>query len=230
MASQTGGDNMRRIIEAPGQWGLMLSAEGEHNLRGIPDDRVVGLDNGVVTACNTEAKRRGLSGFADLPADDLVEVCRGWDPTLYAKIVERFGARADFIVLPDLIAGGTESLARSSEWIPWALARCDRALVPVQDGMAADNVRPILSDRIGIFVGGLTEFKESTVGPVWGPLAREVGCWLHVGRVNTARRIFICKDAGAHSFDGTSASIFGRATLRKLDGASRQRGLFDTCT
>jgi hypothetical protein len=226
MASQTGGDNMRRIIDAPGEWGLMLSAEGEHNTRGLPDDRHVGLDNGVVTPCNHEARRRGLKGFQDLPAGDLVEICRGWDPALYETIVERFGDRASFVVLPDLIAGGLDSLERSTEWISWALERCERALIPVQDGMTAADVAPLLTERVGIFVGGLTEFKESTSPTVWGPLAREVGCWLHVGRVNTVRRVWICGDAGAHSFDGTSVSIYSK-NLRKLDGAIRQERLFE---
>lgn len=202
MASQTGGENMRRIIAAPGKWGLMLSADGEHNLRGLPPGRHVGLDNGVVSACNRAARAEGLGGFEYLPRDKLVSVCRSWDPGRFETIVGRFGDRASFVVLPDIIAGGRESLNRSREWINWALRRCERALVPVQDGIEATDVASILGPRVGIFVGGLDSFKERTSPTVWGPLARAKGCWLHVGRVNTTRRIWICSDAGAHSLDG----------------------------
>jgi hypothetical protein len=225
MASQTGGGNMRAIIDAPGRWGLMVSAEGEHNLRGIPDDRVVGIDNGIVSVCNREARARGLKGFQELDRETIVATCAGWDPAPFEKIIGRFGARATFAILPDIIAGGVASIGRSREWIDWTLARCELALLPVQDGMAPDDVAGILGPRVGIFVGGLDEWKERTAPALWGPLARRVGCWLHVGRVNTTRRIAICQDAGAHSFDGTSVSIY-RKNLRKLDGAARQQRLF----
>ena len=41
----------------------------------------------------------------------------------------------------------------------------------------------------------------------WGTFSREVGCHYHVGRVNSQRRIHLCAQAGAHSFDGSSASM-----------------------
>lgn len=227
IASQTGGPNMRRIIEAPGEWGLMISATGEHNLRGLPDDRMVAIDNGVVTSCNRAAKEAGLERFDMLEPEAMRDASRlGWDPTPFKKVVERFGARASWVVLPDIIAGGHESLGRSLAWAQWCLDRVERVLVPVQDGMDPARVGEHLGDRVGIFVGGSTEFKEQTSGPVWGALSRSRGCWLHVGRVNTCRRIFICQDAGAHSFDGTSVSIFGQKTMRKLDGAARQTHMF----
>ena len=51
-----------------------------------------------------------------------------------------------------------------------------------------------LGARVGIFVGGSTPFKLETM-PAWGELAREIGCWLHVGRVNSGRRIRDCHAA-----------------------------------
>ncbi len=63
----------------------------------------------------------------------------------------------------------------------------------------------------------------------WGALARETGCYLHVGRVNTAVRIRLCSAAGADSFDGTSPSRFA-CTLPLLDGARRQPDLLAFCS
>jgi hypothetical protein len=74
--------------------------------------------------------------------------------------------------------------------------------------------------RIGIFVGGSTAWKiESLI--LWGRFAAIFGCYLHVGRVNTARRIRLCALAGADSFDGSSASRFA-TTLPLLEAARRQ--------
>ena len=100
-------------------------------------------------------------------------------------------------------------------------------LLAVQDGIAPADVEAIVGPDVGIAVGGSTGSKESTCRQ-WGRLAAEKGAYLHVLRVNTARRIAICADAGAHSFDGTSASRFAK-TIRPLDNARRQLSMFGGC-
>jgi hypothetical protein len=119
------------------------------------------------------------------------------------------GAGADFGVCADIVGGGRESLALSLRWLPRVLETCPVALIPVQDGMELADVEPLLSSRVGIFVGGApdTDFKERTT-PLWATACRRAGAWCHVGRVNTQRRIAICKAAGATSFDGTAATRF----------------------
>ena len=96
-------------------------------------------------------------------------------------------------------------------------------LIPVQNGMTAADIRPLVNDRVGIFVGGDTDWKISTL-PVWGRLAAETGCYLHVGRVNTRRRIKLCATCGVDSFDGTSVSRFA-VTIHHLDAEVRQCAL-----
>jgi exonuclease SbcC len=97
-------------------------------------------------------------------------------------------------------------------------------LIAVQNEMQLDDVAPYLSPVVGIFIGGSTEWKEATAEP-WGHLARRRNCHLHVGRVNSARRIHICAAAGADSFDGSGPSRFSNA-LPRLDRATRQPDLF----
>ena len=82
----------------------------------------------------------------------------------------------------------------------------------------------IVTGRVGIFVGGTTEWKLSTLLD-WGRFAATSGCWLHVGRVNTTRRIALCAAAGADSSDGSSAVQFP-STEGKLRRASTQADLY----
>ncbi|GAG31177.1 unnamed protein product, partial [marine sediment metagenome] len=146
------------------------------------------LDNG---AWSVHAKGKG--GHLDLD--------------LFTRLVDQLGARADWCTAPDAVGGGALSLSLSLAWLPWVLDRTRLALIPVQDGMSKADLRPHLGKRVGIFVGGTTEWKLSST-PMWGELAAELGCYLHVGRVNTMGRMKICAAAGTHSIDGTSAIQF----------------------
>jgi hypothetical protein len=147
-----------------------------------------------------------------------------FDVDAFDRHVSAFGDRAEFIVAPDIVAAGLDSLRLTAEWLPRLAGVGRRRLVAVQDGMTAADVRPYLSPTVGIFVGGSTAWKLATMR-LWGVLARECRTYLHVGRVNTIRRIRYCADAGADSFDGTSATRFA-CTVPKLDNARRQTNLF----
>lgn len=142
----------------------------------------------------------------------------------FMAAVDSIGAEADFVVAPDIVAGGRASLDLTRKWLPWLLERTMVALIAVQNGMVPGDVMHRLGKRCGIFVGGTTEWKEKTM-PMWGALARECGAICHVGRVNTQRRIFLCAAAGATSFDGSSASRFAK-TVPPLDHARKQIDLF----
>jgi len=113
--------------------------------------------------------------------------------------------------------------------------------------MTVDVVRPVLrSLGAGIFVGGTcnSDFRQPDGSylypegydsfrggwklrtmPAWGALARELGCWLHIARVNSARRIRLCHLAGANSFDGTCVTKFPIHAAR-LNEARLSPGLF----
>lgn len=196
-ASRTGTKRNLAALRAAG-WRLLVSATGVHRHEGFP----YAIDNGAWTAFQQD---------------------RPFDADAFRKLLRSHGDRADWIAVPDIVAGGLESLAFSRSWFA-ELAAYRLILIPVQDGMTVDDVRPLLGPRVGIFLGGTTEWKLSTMQQ-WGELARHVGAYYHVGRVNTKKRIRMCQEAGAHSFDGTSVSRFS-VNLPRLDGAIRQ-GHFD---
>lgn len=139
-----------------------------------------------------------------------------WDERAFVAMVERYAAGADWVIAPDVVAGGLDSLRLSERWLPWLSDRCRRVLIAVQDGMTPADVAGLVDDRIGIAIGGSTEWKVSELGRgTWAGLP----CWRHALRVNTVRRIALC--AGLDSFDGSSPTRFAVNTAR-LSGAAAQ--------
>lgn len=146
-----------------------------------------------------------------------------WQSEPFVKTLLDHGESADFAVVPDIVAGGAESLQRSLDWLDRVLNHAPVALIAVQDGMTHKDVGHLLGPRVGLFVGGSTEWKIATLHN-WARVARAAGAWCHVGRVNTAGRMKRCTTAGVTSIDGTSVTRFV-CTLSKLDGARRQLSL-----
>lgn len=152
-----------------------------------------------------------------------------WNEAAFLRALDQFGPTADFIVVPDVVANREASIARTALWLPRLLARPDlaatRFLVAVQDGMTEGDLAPFLKDRrVGLFIGGSTEWKVANIIP-WGRWGKSRGLYVHVGRVNTARRIAICAAGGVDSIDGTSATKFAK-TLPLLSRAASQSDLF----
>ena len=181
-------------------WRLLISAMGVLRHEGFQ----YCLDNGAWTA-----HQKGLA----------------FDEARFDKALVKMGPGSDFTICPDIVGGGRESLAFSLKWLDRVLEYAPIALIPVQDGMELADVEHLLSPRVGIFVGGSpdTNFKERTT-PLWATACRRAGAWCHVGRVNSQRRIAICKSAGATSFDGTSATKYS-VELPKLNRAVVQQSL-----
>lgn len=193
-ASRTGTRRNLAALRAAG-WRLMVSAKGVLRTEGFR----YALDNGAWTAFQQQQP-------FDVPA--------------FERAVRELGTGADFVVVPDIVAGGLESLAFSLDWLP---RLSGLRLLAVQDGMTEDDVAPHIGRSVGVFVGGSTPFKEHTMAG-WAKLARSRGAYCHVGRVNTVRRIRQCADAGVDSFDGSSASRFALMVPR-MEAARRQLSL-----
>ena len=123
-----------------------------------------------------------------------------------------------------MVAGGMASLEFSLGWIP-KLKHLKKLLLPVQDGMDVFSVAAVLHEHrnVGIFLGGSTEWKLKTMY-TWGVVAATVNRHYHVGRVNSMRRIRMAAEAGADSFDGTSATMYA-CTLPMLEAARQQPSL-----
>lgn len=180
--------------------------------------------NGVCLFRRREHSEPKACGTRSTTAHGQFQQQQPFDEPAFLVAIERLGVGADWIVLPDIVEGGLPSLDYSLKWKERLRGMPSQLLIAVQDGMQLEDVASFLSPTVGIFVGGSTPWKEATA-EAWGSLARRRNCHLHVGRVNSARRIRICAAAGANSFDGTSASRFSK-TLPRLDRATRQSDMF----
>ncbi len=141
----------------------------------------------------------------------------------FEAALRKMGRGADWITVPDIVAGGLSSLRFSLSWLD-QVAAFGPPLLAVQDGIEPGDVQHLIGPKVGIFLGGTTDWKLQTMR-AWGKLAQKQRAYFHVARVNSVKRINLCMDAGAHSFDGTSVTRFGK-TLRRLDLGRRQQHLF----
>lgn len=123
------------------------------------------------------------------------EVWSGWQ---WQKMLDRVKASKLaplWVLVPDSVMNRTATINLWKHYSPvakrygWPLAFC------VQDGMSPGDVP---SDCDVVFVGGSTKFKWQTI-KIWvGNFPR-----VHVGRVNTLDRLWLCQDLGVESVDGT---------------------------
>jgi hypothetical protein len=192
-ASRTGTRRNLAVLARYG-WRLMLSPEGVLRTEGFR----YAMDNGAWSAYQQK---------------------REWNEQRFYAAVEKFGRDADFVVCPDVVCGGAASLALSLRHLPRLQQQTEQVLFAVQDGMESSDIAPHVGASVGIFVGGSDQWKEMSMER-WGQLAREAGCWLHVGRCNTGRRVRLANLAGATSFDGTGPSRFSAAL--RAPNAARQ--------
>lgn len=193
-ASRTGTRRNLDALRAAG-WRLLISRAGVWRDEGF----AYAIDNGAWTDFQTQ---------------------QPFDEKGFWRLLLTMGDRADWVAVPDIVAGGMASLDLSRSWLPRVLAHASHALIPVQDGMTPADLAPLVGQRVGIFLGGSTEWKLATMEE-WGRFCAERVVHYHVARVNTARRFRLAHASGAWSVDGSSASRFAE-TLPALDRAARQ--------
>lgn len=129
-----------------------------------------------------------------------------FDEDAFRGLLSKYGAGADFILLPDHVGGGWWSFRFSMQWLEECREFGAPLLVPVQDGMTPELVdETCAAEGIGFAIGGTTAWKESVLcSPDWADLATRHYC--HVLRVNTRPRYRQSVLFGARSIDGSSPS------------------------
>jgi hypothetical protein len=115
-------------------------------------------------------------------------------------------SRCLFATAPDVVADAAGTLDRSTPWLPKIRELGYPAAFVAQDG--AETVGVPWDEFDALFLGGTTEWK---LGPHAAQLTREAkarGKWVHMGRVNSERRLRYAAAIGCDSVDGTYL-VFG---------------------
>lgn len=127
----------------------------------------------------------------------------GFDPDAYRKMLKTLNGIPGclFVTIPDVVGDHEATWLNYLEWM--GEVEQPRAYV-LQDG--AEHVP--WNGIAALFVGGSTEYKLSREAEEWVREAKDRGKWVHMGRVNSWRRLKLAKAWGVDSIDGTQLSMF----------------------
>lgn len=111
--------------------------------------------------------------------------------------------KPDFVVLPDIVAGGKPSLNESIAWRK-VLPDSYNYYCAIQDGMKVTDMPSAFLDKIGgVFIGGSVNWKMKSIDE-WVEFAHKHGLKCHVGRIGTLQRLLICQQKGVDSVDSSN--------------------------
>lgn len=153
-------------------------------------------DNGCFNGFNPRKVTQLLHSLEDMPGCVFFNAPDSFD---------RVSMRGDAI----------ETLQMFREWQPRIDAYGLPVAITLQNGVTSAMLRPVWDDLQAVFVGGATEFKYSDIVRDLVAEAKERGKWVHMGRVNSARRIVYAGAIECNSFDGTGFCKFPK-TLDEL--------------
>lgn len=124
----------------------------------------------------------------------------------------RFGllSNPDFVVIPDKVAKGDNSLKYSNAWMDYLNQNFPyfKYYLAVQDGMSIETVEKGIQARMydGLFVGGTKPWKYKN-GEKWVQLAHKYGLPIHCGAIGTRKNILWAKSIAFDSVDSGVAMI-----------------------
>jgi hypothetical protein len=153
-----------------------------------------------------------------------------FDEPAFLRMLERCRwakERCLFIAAPDVVGKARETADLFREWAPRIRAYHYPVALVAQDGLSWPDVPWDQLDCI--FIGGTTAYKLGAEAARIVVEAHLYGKWVHMGRVNTARRLQYAAAIGVDSVDGSGWSRFPSDMLRRhgalLRTLSEQRRL-----
>lgn len=84
----------------------------------------------------------------------------------------------------------------------------------IQDGI--ERVGVPWGDCAAVFIGGTTAFKLGPIARHCVELAKQYGAWVHMGRVNTIKRLMYAQQIGCDSVDGSGFARFPDAMIPRF--------------
>ena len=119
-----------------------------------------------------------------------------------------------FATAPDVVGDALATWERSAPWLPRIRALGYPVALVGQDGM---EDMPVPWDEFdALFIGGSTEWKLGPEAAVLADEARGRGKWVHMGRVNSRKRLKYAESIGCDSADGTYLTFGPSVNLPRL--------------
>lgn len=169
-----------------------------------PDARPWAVDNGAFAGFEEAAFERLLARLVDIPG------CL-------------------WVAAPDVVADAEATLASFVKWEPRIRSLGFDVVFVLQDGQRAESIP---WERLEcLFIGGSTEYKMGAEARAFAAEAKRRGKLVHMGRVNSLRRLRYADAIGCDSVDGTKYSRFADThlprALRALRRLADQQRLFE---
>lgn len=131
---------------------------------------------------------------------------KAFDAEAFVAMLERHAWRSDclFVAAPDVVGNAEKTLAKFHRWAIVIRAFGLPVALVAQDGLTVEAVPWI--DLDALFIGGTTAWKLGEAAEALVSAAKANRKWVHMGRVNTLKRIRLAARIGCDSFDGTTFS------------------------
>ena len=140
-----------------------------------------------------------------------------WDETRWWDWLVRHADRAAtcaFAVAPDVVGDAWRSHLRAAPWLPQIRELGYSVAYVAQDGL--QNLPVPWREFDVLFVGGTTEWKLSIHARRLAAEAKARGKRVHMGRVNSLKRLMYADAIGCDSVDGTFLTFGPDVNLGRL--------------
>ena len=156
----------------------------------------------------------------------------GVDPVAFQRMVMTLAGLPGclFLTVPDVYHGDgveahTDTLASWNEWMPFVGMSGFPLAFVAQIGSTVDNVPWHECDAV--FIGGDTEWKLGPAARAIVAEAKRRGLHVHMGRVNSMKRIAYAKSIGVDSVDGSGWAKY-RDAMMPLGFAALDQQVMET--
>lgn len=143
---------------------------------------------------------------------------KAWNSDKWWAFLAANQGRADclFATSPDVVGDAAATLEVTLPWLPKIRSLGYRAGFVAQDGQ--DNLPVPWDEFDALFLGGTTEFKLGEGARALTEEALSRNKHVHMGRVNSRKRLRLAHSWGCHSVDGTYLVFGPSVNLPKLMG------------
>jgi hypothetical protein len=139
--------------------------------------------------------------------------------TAYLRWLTRRADRAGrcaFATAPDVPFNASATLVRALPMLEQIRAAGYPAALVAQDGL--EDLAISWDSFDALFLGGTTQWKLGAAAARLAQQARQRGLWVHMGRVNSFKRLRYAASIGCHSADGTCLAFGPDHNLPRLLG------------